>query len=260
MPTHRVCRCRAPWSAFTLVELLVVVAIIALLIAVLLPSLGRARQQARTTLCLSNLRTLGLAINTYADTNNGWFPEWGYAHGGGEAGAARTWLNTMAREYGENRNVLRCNADQCALWVQPQNPQAPPEAWRYRKTSYVSNFYLTTGGEDNPLWSPEHPQGYNRRDWIRHPTGTIFFAEAVERGDYALTDHVHSEYWADFYPDHRRKAEEMVTLTRHLGQANYGFTDGHAERLPFETTFAIARVQGEDIEWSYNKYDPTIAR
>jgi prepilin-type N-terminal cleavage/methylation domain-containing protein len=58
-------------AGFTLIELLVVVAIIAVLISILLPALSAAREQARSVLCLSNLRMQGLAHLQYANDNNG---------------------------------------------------------------------------------------------------------------------------------------------------------------------------------------------
>ncbi len=58
-------------AGFTLVELLVVIGLIALLIAILLPALARARDQSRTAACLSNLRQILQACHNYSSENKG---------------------------------------------------------------------------------------------------------------------------------------------------------------------------------------------
>jgi prepilin-type N-terminal cleavage/methylation domain-containing protein len=82
MPTSRRCRCaftlvelpamsKSKREAFTLVELLIVIAIIALLIALLFPTISAARRQARVVACASNLHQLSLAFRMYVEANNG---------------------------------------------------------------------------------------------------------------------------------------------------------------------------------------------
>src|SRR5689334_4119684 len=73
-PRPSTLRPRPPAPAFTLVELLVVVAIIAILAAMLLPAMARAKQKAQTSNCISNLKQAGVALEMYAQDHDETLP------------------------------------------------------------------------------------------------------------------------------------------------------------------------------------------
>lgn len=122
---------RRPLHGFTLVELLVVISIIAMLIALLLPALARAKEASRRVLCASNLRQWGLAINTYTTDCKGempgitaWYandifgdasttppPPYNYEH------ANRKWMGS----YGLDLKITRCPSRQQARWPESDN-------------------------------------------------------------------------------------------------------------------------------------------
>ncbi len=90
--------------AFTLIEVLVVVATVGLLAAVLLPALSRAKESGRRTVCLNNLRQLGIALRHYADDHDGLLPP---------RTLTEQWPSQLQSGY-QNLNLLRCPTDMAA--------------------------------------------------------------------------------------------------------------------------------------------------
>ena len=74
LKASRPSRTRSSPAAFTLVELLVVIGIIAVLIGMLMPALRKAREAAMATQCLSNIRQMGLAVQNYTSESKGFLP------------------------------------------------------------------------------------------------------------------------------------------------------------------------------------------
>ncbi len=142
---------------FTLIELLVVVAIIAVLVAILLPTLNVAREGAKVSMCLANLRQIGLAFQMYLDENNQKF----YEHHEGTHGPLREFaqggravdtindprpLNT----YVKNELIFKCPADKgreaFLTWsaIKPTIWDFPKAGTSYRYNCYGIPKYWTT--------------------------------------------------------------------------------------------------------------------
>ena len=100
-------------KAFTLIELLIVVGIVAVLIALLLPAVRRAREQAQQVDCAGNLRQMGEAMHQYVT-------EWEYYPGCqvvGEAGGYAVWPTRLRHYMNGNQDIFSCPAHDGARWA-----------------------------------------------------------------------------------------------------------------------------------------------
>ena len=147
--------------AFTLIELLVVISIIALLIAILLPTLNEARRSGLVTQCSARLKSYALGLTIYATEDvNGHYPiadiaAWGGAHvvwspQGAYVGVAprkEPWLNMYTEMIcGGNRSMLWCpvwisNVSDDQLSTNPQDPNWPLLWWAPDVDNYLALYY-----------------------------------------------------------------------------------------------------------------------
>lgn len=132
-------RCRK-MKGFTLIELLVVVAIIALLISILLPSLSKAKEQAKQVKCGTQLKQIGLALAMCEDENRGQVP----SHDDGGVVTAPyvmlTWLDCLYDlDYTQNIDISFCPSD-----------RNPDEATRLRGAEWGFNSIREFGVDEQP--------------------------------------------------------------------------------------------------------------
>ncbi len=237
--------------AFTLIELLVVVSIIALLISMLLPALKGAREQAKQTVCLSNMKNMGLAVQMYVQSNRDAFPL-SRDHGGFQDGG---WINTL-EPYAGNKLLYRCPADRSHNWFDA----AHPEKINVRLNSYATNIYMTPEQPPDPFAGEDSPRfGYTRLSTIKYAIETIYVGEYRDTAANEIAaDHFHVDRWL---PDAAGQIQDPaleVAIGRHRKKfENYTFADGHAETRRFSETFNYdAKSQKVTRNW----WDPDFRR
>jgi prepilin-type processing-associated H-X9-DG protein/prepilin-type N-terminal cleavage/methylation domain-containing protein len=143
-------------TAFTLVELLVVIGIIALLISVLLPALNRARKAANAVTCASNLRQMGLASTMYINEYR-YYP--GHLGKNANSDVFAVWPTRLRKYMKNSQGVFKCPS-QDASFEWPPNQTTPPVA-TIAETGYGYNV-----GESLLIWSATGPRfSYGYNDW-----------------------------------------------------------------------------------------------
>jgi prepilin-type N-terminal cleavage/methylation domain-containing protein/prepilin-type processing-associated H-X9-DG protein len=232
--------------AFTLIELLFVIAIIAILAALLLPALSKAKQQAKTVGCLNNLKQLEVCFHLYAVDNGDILPPnnsiMGFSDSGSSSNVdslaagiswcpdhARTDTNTLDLQkgllfsYNRSAGIYHCPADQSK--VETPDGQLLP---MLRNRSY--NMSQSVNGYPEFLDSAPYPlnvlPSWKKFAQIRKPTPSRLFVFIDEHPDTLLDAQFGNPVSIPVYPP----MWFDMPADRHNQGACLSFADGHAER------------------------------
>ncbi len=233
-------------AGFTLIEMLVVIAIIGILAALLLPVLSRAKERARAVQCLSNLRQMQLAWNLYADDNGGILPVNGSGRDAGQYADEPSWVaGYLAKAHTtDNTNITLLTGTKYQRWGSiggytknpgiyhcPSDVSQDPKNGMPRVRSIAMNCWLNPGrnGAVSGRIRNLNFEVYSQiTDFTRLSTsdGFVFLDERPD----SINDGLFMVDMETYNPTNLAglKVRDLPAMY-HNGSSSFTFADGHAE-------------------------------
>jgi prepilin-type N-terminal cleavage/methylation domain-containing protein/prepilin-type processing-associated H-X9-DG protein len=208
---------RRHYQGFTLIELLVVIAIIAILAAILFPVFAQAREQARKTSCLSNMKQIGTATMLYVQDYDETYPMNLYM--GFEPGPCVYTAWTAIIPYSKNTQLYACPSNPTALDFPPAMAtiSMPPPCTstpRLKYISYMPNFALMDWGEPSNIFGPNNGRPVKSLAIVEYPAETAAWSDS-----------------SPSLPDAYFGMMDEPIQPRHHNVLNVAFADGHAKNM-----------------------------
>jgi prepilin-type N-terminal cleavage/methylation domain-containing protein/prepilin-type processing-associated H-X9-DG protein len=241
---------------FTLIELLVVISVIAVLMAILMPSLQKARRTAQTVVCRSNLKQWGQIFHLYAFDNENKLPQ--SIQGGRLSAQDAYWIVATLPYYTEKKirlcpstkvvhdvPVNRSHGGTLACWG-PFDPATPDNWWADFDTgSYGLNEWCSApppGVES--FWGFPAERAWHKID-RRGANAVPLFMDCVyvdifpEDNNTPLANEPPLYEWSNSWGDWGTEAMRMICIDRHDGAINTVFLDGAATRIPLRALWKL---------------------
>jgi len=234
--------------AFTLIELLVVIAVIALLMAILMPSLQKARKMAQSTVCQANIKQWGLIFRFYADDNEGKLVQ---SIAGGGLNAQEAYWPVATLSYYQDKKIRMCPSTKVVRTAADRSHGGTSAAWGPFNTGSSSDWWadFDTGSYGINEWCACPPPTADSywgfptanawRTMDRKGSNRIpLFMDCVYVDVYPLENNTPLDFepppyqWSNGWGDWGTQAMRLVCMDRHGGGINAVFLDGSVGKIP----------------------------